>query len=97
MGIEFCLGWSWFNSRCLTKRRCQVTSCEYQEEMFRDVCTTKCLLVRSLELWREVGTGDLYLEVFRIQMTFKDEIPKERVSIEKREGLGLTLGQGPLK
>lgn len=62
---EFCLGLSWFNLRCLFKRG-QVISWRFQEEMLGDVCTTGSLLVRSLELWREVRTGDLCLEVFRI-------------------------------
>ena len=30
----------------------------------------------SLEFGREIGTGDLHLEVFRIQMIFRNEIPR---------------------
>jgi len=32
----------------------------------------------------KVGTGDLYLEVFRIQIIFKDEIPKEQGWLEMK-------------
>lgn len=58
---EFCFGWSQFSWRRDIrrsfgdiKRKCQ--------EMFAQSRP----LVRSLELWRQVGTGDLYLEVLRI-------------------------------
>lgn len=68
-----------------TQENIWVISWRYQEEKLGDVCATSSL-VRSLEHWREAGTGGLSLEVI-----FKGELPKERVWTEKRKSPGMTL------